>query len=132
MSTTKDALHEALKVIGWSMRATSPRDPETGKSMHHRIVNHLGETTAWEVTNERIELRPFADGRQVWGKKASDAGNSGIASFRLSEVRIDIDVDLGVVSLLLGRESWIGFYNFDDKADRAAVDRIAESCIERT
>lgn len=90
-------LEKHLESIGWSMR-------DMGCNIY-RIYNHKDEATAFEVTNNRIQIdREGVFGTGYYG---------GTLHFLLEACTFKVGKDGNAISIKANEECFLSFYNHD-------------------
>ena len=110
MTPGQKRLNEALVQIGWELRSCG--------CGYYAVMNHKGERTGWRASSETLETTC----KELFGKKASEHGDSGSIFFQYDEVEFQFQQNLTVLAISpkdggKGGGPHISFYNFDkDKA----------------
>lgn len=108
MENKRRELTEALQAIGWDLL-------DAGCD-HWRLVNHLKEDTGFIYYHGQLRTEgPGA--KELYGRKASENGSSGLVYFDLRESEIKVSKDKNAVSVRASgaNSCFLSFYNFTKK-----------------
>lgn len=106
MTPGQKRLNDMLVKIGWELRPCG--------CGYYAVMNHKGERTGWRAGHDKLETTC----KELFGKKASEHGDSGNIFFSYDEVEFHFQQDLGAIAISpkngsKGGGPHISFYNFE-------------------